>query len=124
MSIGMTGRTVLNNAVVDTNTLIIELPASAPAGAAVDLFGRIQTVVDALPTSIVRPESAPTAMIISNNSITAGYLRGDAVGLAAANTGKGVIISQNGSMFLPIANHPTDTLGLENASSVYVMLMY
>ena len=109
MTIGISTRQRQNNAVVSTKTTVVTLPPNTNPGESEELIGRVAALAGFQPSSI----------LLSNNSISAVYLRGvDVVGFP--NPSVGVVISPNGSIFLPIVSAPAD-LGIENGAPVYIL---
>ena len=111
MAAGITARQYTNNAVFTEGTKLIQIPANIPAGSADDLIAQAIAGMGG---------SLPSAILLSNATAGTIYIKPEIL-KDAANTGAGLPISTNGSMFFPLTGVPTDGIYLENAGVCYAI---
>mgnify|MGYP003650072495 CR=1 FL=1 len=100
---------------------VVEIDPSGVAGEAVNLV----TLVNAqLPAAAKVIE--PSGYLISNKSGGVAYVRTDTIGLAAANTGKGIKLADGDSLWVPGIDNAQQrrSWGIEATAAVAVAVYY
>ena len=100
---------------------VVEIDPSGVAGEAANLV----TLVNAQVNTAAKG-SEPSGYLISNTSGGAAYVRTDTIGLAAANTGKGVKIADGDSLWIPGIGNALQarSWGIEATGAVAVAVYY
>ena len=100
---------------------VVQIDPSGVAGEAANLV----TLVNAQINSAAKG-AEPSGYLISNTSGGAAYIRTDTIGLAAANTGKGIKIADGDSLWVPGIGNALQarSWGIEATGAVAVAVYY
>ena len=99
---------------------VVEIDPSGVVGEAANLVTLVQAQLNAA------AKAEPSGYLISNTSGGAAYVRTDTIGLAAANTGKGVKIADGESLWIPGIGNALQarSWGIEATGAVAVAVYY
>jgi hypothetical protein len=99
---------------------VVEIDPSGVAGEAANLVTLVQAQLN------TAAKAEPSGYLISNTSGGAAYVRTDTIGLAAANTGKGVKIADGESLWIPGIGNALQarSWGIEATGAVAVAVYY